>query len=89
MCAMKSATDPSAAPRPEARTTLVRLRNELQLAEHVNAKRKEVNTMKYEKPELTPAGTAEAVVKSVSKNGSPYDNPITHTLTAPAYEADE
>ena len=45
--------------------------------------------MKYEKPEAVPVGIAAAVIRSTSKNGTPYDDPIAHTLTVPAYEADE
>lgn len=45
--------------------------------------------MKYEKPQVTLVFAATATVQRMTKNGSPFDNPVTQTLTAPAYEADE
>jgi hypothetical protein len=51
--------------------------------------RKEVTTMKYEKPEVTLIGAATATIQMTQKNGRPTDDPSKGTLTAPAYEADE
>jgi hypothetical protein len=61
--------------------------NEFQLAE---GKRigKEVNTVKYEKPEIAVVGSAiEAVQNSMIKQAPPLDSPTASNVAA--YESDE
>jgi len=46
--------------------------------------------MKYEKPEITPAGDAAAVIQGAKLDGM-YDNvdPSSPVFSTPAYQADE
>jgi hypothetical protein len=51
--------------------------------------RKEVNTMKYTKPEIAVAGSGAASIQGVKPKGPILDvNPLKHQTQA-AYEADE
>jgi hypothetical protein len=52
-----------------------------------NLRRKEVNFMKYEKPELTLLGFASDAIQSTVKG--PLHNDAVDFPTAAAYEADE
>jgi hypothetical protein len=52
-------------------------------------KRKEVNVMKYEKPQLTAVASATAAIQGSGKGSTPVlDSETTH-LSENAYEADE
>jgi hypothetical protein len=52
-------------------------------------KRKEVNTMKYTKPEVTLINSAVVEIQGTPKVGTVPDNVHMEFVTANAYEADE
>lgn len=56
----------------------------------VRSNRKEVNKMKYAKPEVTRINAATAAIQGSGKTGIAFDNLALRThVTVPAYEADE